>query len=116
MTVIENMNKTINYNKESTTKEIIEKFDNIQDLINKRDTDIKNNFQEQLKNVNELIEAKLKDLSGNFISQPFDKKDEELEKEIEISKPGVSETDMKVLKDLTKKVHELDRAFRIFYK
>lgn len=114
--MLENMTKIISNNKENTTKEITEKFDNINELINKRDYDLKNNFHEELKNVSDLLENKFKDISGNFISHPFDKKEDEIEKEIEISKPGFSDSDMKLLKDLTKKVQDLDRAFRIFYK
>ena len=44
------------------------------------------------------------------------KKEEDLDKELDKNKQNINEGDMKLLKDLTKKVSDLDRAFRIFNK
>lgn len=115
-TMIDTLSKSLNNHKDSFSNELVENIQSIKEIINFKENELKNNFQDQFNNLNEAFENKLKDFNGNFNTLPNEKKDEEIEKEIEKSKPGLSETEMKLLKDLTKKVHELDRAFRIFNK
>jgi hypothetical protein len=114
--MIDSANKSGNSNKETILKEFSEKVVILTDLINSKENQLKTKFDEQINNFSDSINSKLKDLSSNLNTQGNEKKEEDFEKELEKQKQAISETDMKLLKDLTKKVNDLDRAFRIFNK
>jgi hypothetical protein len=72
---------------------------------------------EEVATLNDFVNTKFKELSSNFVTQSnLEKNQEEVEKEIDKNKQGMTESDLKLIKDLTKRVNDLDRAFRIFNK
>lgn len=113
---IDSSNKIHNNNKDIIMKELTDKFNFLNETLNNKETELKNNITEQVNILTENFMFKLKEVSSNLNTQNNEKKDEDFEKELEKQKQAMSEADMKLLKDLSKKVNDLDRAFRIFNK
>lgn len=117
MTSVENSNKHTNSSIESIVKDAIEKHNSLNNLINTKENELKTNILEQVATLNDYINTKFKEISSNLVTQSNqDKNQEELDKEIDKNKQGMTETDLKLIKDLTKRVSDLDRAFRLFNK
>jgi hypothetical protein len=117
MTTIETGSKQTNSSFEAIIRDINDKHNILNNLINTKEKELKNNLMEEVATLNDFVNTKFKELSSNFVTQSnLEKNQEEVEKEIDKNKQGMTESDLKLIKDLTKRVNDLDRAFRIFNK
>jgi len=117
MTTIETGSKQTNSSLEAIIRDINDKHNILNNLINTKEKELKNNLMEEVATLNDFVNTKFKELSSNFVTQSnLEKNQEEVEKEIDKNKQGMTESDLKLIKDLTKRVNDLDRAFRIFNK
>ena len=117
MTSVDNSQKKTNSTIESLVKDFNEKNISMNNLIISKENELKFNLQEQIALLSDYINTKFKEVSSNLPTQSNQEKNhEELEKDIEKSKQGISESDLKLIKDLTKRVSDLDKAFRILNK
>lgn len=117
MTSVDNSQKKTNSTIESLVKDFNEKNISMNNLIISKENELKFNLQEQIALLSDYINTKFKEVSSNLPTQSNQEKNhEELEKDIEKNKQGISESDLKLIKDLTKRVSDLDKAFRILNK
>ena len=117
MTTIETGSKQTNSSLEAIIRDINDRHNILNNLINTKEKELKNNLMEEVATLNDFVNTKFKELSSNFVTQSnLEKNQEEVEKEIDKNKQGMTESDLKLIKDLTKRVNDLDRAFRIFNK